>query len=376
MFSRSKKTSSNTTGVRTSSSKSSDGGVAIPQSFQSNSSTQSADGGVVLPWSSRGSHVVYSTHEQISELIVLGKLGNSNSVVSRVQHINTGRLMARKEIRFPPRKTVTETAEIKILKRLSHRHITKLVGSYQQGQILALLLSPVAECHLGQYLMEPQPTVEGAAMQRWRQHPERQWSKPFAHYLGIFYGCLANALKYLHDNGIRHKDIKPANILVNGTEVYLADFGISRDISEASKSDTSGRPAQLTRAYSAPEVLDWDSRGRAADVWSLGCVFLEMSICLFGRADLNLNEFRKAEEPDAEKSFAKNPQKVAAWIAGLQRQSLDWCGNDRFVTFTARMVARKPEDRPTAGAVWQFLRREGGLSNICEGLCGKCCLRG
>jgi serine/threonine protein kinase len=44
-----------------------------------------------------------------------------------------------------------------------------------------------------------------------------------------FYGCLASALSYLQENKICHKDIKPSNILVHGSNVLITDFGTSRD---------------------------------------------------------------------------------------------------------------------------------------------------
>ena len=57
----------------------------------------------------------------------------------------------------------------------------------------------------------------------------------------------------MHDNQIRHKDIKPPNILIEGDEVYITDFGVSIDWSEYGCSTTEG-PAEMTQRYSAPEV--------------------------------------------------------------------------------------------------------------------------
>lgn len=41
-------------------------------------------------------------------------------------------------------------------------------------------------------------------------------------------GCLSNALAYIHGAGIKHKDIKPSNILVLGDVMILSDFGSAR----------------------------------------------------------------------------------------------------------------------------------------------------
>jgi serine/threonine protein kinase len=90
------------------------------------------------------------------------------------------------------------------------------------------------------------------------------------------FGCLSNALAFMHAQRIRHKDIKPQNVLVHQGNVIFTDFGYSLDSSCYSNSVTEGRPSFLTRRYSAPEVIEHDRRDSRSDVWSLGCVFLEL----------------------------------------------------------------------------------------------------
>jgi serine/threonine protein kinase len=60
-----------------------------------------------------------------------------------------------------------------------------------------------------------------------------------------------------------------------------ADFGISKKFAADELSQTSGLIA-LTRKYCSPEVYDGEPRGRAADVFSLGCVFLEIATVIQG----------------------------------------------------------------------------------------------
>jgi len=93
------------------------------------------------------------------------------------------------------------------------------------------------------------------------------------------FGCLSAALQYLHNQRCRHKDIKPANILVKNGSVLLTDFGTSRNWVVGDSGTTVGTSGPYTPAYAAPEVAEWESRNEAADVWSLGCVFLEMLVC-------------------------------------------------------------------------------------------------
>jgi serine/threonine protein kinase len=95
--------------------------------------------------------------------------------------------------------------------------------------------------------------------------------------------CLAQALEYLHENMIRQVDLKPSNILyrrfdnVLAAHVYLADFGASKILEhDGSTTGTTGVPAFATCRFAPPEVLNYERRGRAADIFSLGCVFYEM----------------------------------------------------------------------------------------------------
>jgi mitogen-activated protein kinase kinase kinase len=89
-------------------------------------------------------------------------------------------------------------------------------------------------------------------------------------------------LNYLHDRDIIHRDIKGANVLVDNKGVIkISDFGISKKV-EANLLSTAAphhphRPSLQGSVYwMAPEVVKQTSYTRKADIWSLGCLVVEM----------------------------------------------------------------------------------------------------
>lgn len=102
------------------------------------------------------------------------------------------------------------------------------------------------------------------------------------HFYSHILPRLNHAINTLNSNGIIHMDIKPQNIIMNGKNVKIIDFGVSTIISE----DTSGYSVE----YSAPEVDSGDYITPKADYYSLGMTLFELFMCYNPFANIESNK--------------------------------------------------------------------------------------
>jgi len=93
---------------------------------------------------------------------------------------------------------------------------------------------------------------------------------------------ILEGLKYLHDKGIVHKNLKCSNVLVdNNSCIKLSDFGTLKEIvllgtTQCNKNELE-KALEGSVYWAAPEVVKNKETTKASDIWSLGCVIIEMS---------------------------------------------------------------------------------------------------
>ncbi len=162
------------------------------------------------------------------------------------------------------------TPELELLGKLPDLpHSVHLRASYEQNWRLHIIMSPWADTDLSMFLARPEVLPAWLTATRQQRGP----------MLIGWMNCLAVGLADLHAHRIKHKDIKPSNILLapmsnEGPEVHpvFCDFGLAKQFSQRSR--TAGQCG--TVFYQAPEQLAGQLAGRKADVFSLGCLLLEL----------------------------------------------------------------------------------------------------
>ncbi|MGD2122958.1 MAG: serine/threonine-protein kinase [Gemmatimonadota bacterium] len=148
--------------------------------------------------------------------------------------------------------------EIRTAANLTHPHILPVFDS--------------GEAH--GFLFYVMPYVKGESL---RFRLDREGQLPVEEAVQITQE-IADALAYAHEEGVIHRDVKPANIMLEAGHAVLADFGVARAVAEAKDERITRTGTSLgTPAYMSPEQAtgERDLDGRS-DQYALGCVFYEM----------------------------------------------------------------------------------------------------
>ncbi|PWN39350.1 Pkinase-domain-containing protein [Ceraceosorus guamensis] len=227
-------------------------------------------------------------------LIGAGSFGN----VFLGMNAKNGLLMAVKQVELPSGDSKTDQRKKSMLEALERE--IELLKTMQHENIVQYLDSSADSTHLNIFL-EYVPGGSVVALLRNYGAFEELLVRNFVRQI-------LQGLSYLHAREIVHRDIKGANILVdNKSCVKISDFGISKKVeSDLLVSARAHRPSlQGSVFWMAPEVVKQTSYTRKADIWSLGCLVVEMISGTHPWANLNqmqalfkIGSFAKPTLPD------------------------------------------------------------------------------
>lgn len=341
-------------------------------------------------------------HLEISEVEPLplehiDKYGDgSYGTVTKTRHAFTGMYYARKE------QTSTEGSkhlerEIKRLKKLSHRHIVQFVKSYQRGNKYGILLKPAATTDLHKLLRRYSRNGFDYAKDNTDRRRDRITLKPT---ILTAFGCLSRGLAHVHRCLIRHKDIKPSNILYQKAmarepaRFLWADFGLAYDFGHHPNFSKTTSKSRYSPRYAAPEIMeeiqarksrgefdpndsdksDADNdppspepnsaqrsaigHGRKSDIYSFGIVFLEILSYLNAEGPEhehtvpgdfeacmpiweNITATQEWAQTEAQKLNSKNPKNPLIFLFQLGSQ----------------MISYDPEARPSIDQIVTRLKK-------------------
>lgn len=157
--------------------------------------------------------------------------------------------------------------EIRLMRHLQHPNIVTVLDVMRPPSLAAFedtyIVTDLMETDLHRVINSPEPLSSD-------------------HIAYITYQMLCG-VRYMHSAQILHRDIKPSNVLVNrDCLVKICDFGLARGIDPVAGGG-GGEPLDqalteyvVTRWYRAPELLLASRYSTAIDVWSIGCIMVEM----------------------------------------------------------------------------------------------------
>jgi streptogramin lyase len=149
--------------------------------------------------------------------------------------------------------------EARAVARLNHPNVVQVYDFGEQGDLTYLVM----------------PLLSGGTLRDYLNHRK---ILPLAEAVSIA-EQVASALQYAHERGLIHRDVKPANILLNtGNQALLSDFGIVRLVHKEDNAQTLTHMGAFVGSpeYAAPEMVTGQQIDQRVDIYALGVMLFQM----------------------------------------------------------------------------------------------------
>lgn len=147
----------------------------------------------------------------------------------------------------------------------------------------ALILQPLRHEHIIQYKeMVPynggvyvvMELATGGDLRKQIKNQKEKGTPWSTSHIKDWFAQIVSGVKYLHDNQVMHRDLKPHNVLISEDSLLtIADFGLAKVMDEGTVNAVTRCG---TRSYMSPQAQNGDKYTFSADVWSLGCILFEL----------------------------------------------------------------------------------------------------
>lgn len=242
--------------------------------------------------------------------------------VFRAQNTETGELLAVKTMAtdrsLPPEMQEDLLKEVDILKKLQHKNVVRMLDWKAGGGSATIVMELVDGGSLDDFL-----------------HPNglKGNGTPFTeNIIRTYTKQILEGLIYCHTLGVVHRDIKSKNILVdNAGCIKIGDFGSAKMGDIVTDKMQASMGAQFTVPWMAPELLSDEGYDCKVDIWSLGCVILEMATAKYPWAE------RKFKSQESAFACIAHSDALPEFPKSLSTQATD---------FLQACFQRDPDKRP------------------------------
>ncbi|XP_016008494.2 serine/threonine kinase-like domain-containing protein STKLD1 isoform X1 [Rousettus aegyptiacus] len=280
---------------------------------------------------------------QILEQLTPGALG----VNLVVEEIKTRVKLVIKQVECIDDHNANEALEELLpLLKLRHDHIAfyRELFIIWNGQISSLFLCLVMDYSTGSF----QKVIETKRAEK--TVIDSEW-------LQIMLGQVLDALDYLHQLDIIHRNLKPSNIaLVSSNHCKLQDLSSEVLMTHKAKWNIRAEEDPVQKSWMAPEALNF-SFSKKADIWSLGCIILDMVSCSFLDA---------SEAMLLRKSIRSVPGGLRGVLSTMQGRRIPQAKT--FSALLPQMLQPDPSARITVRDVTRIVFSSSGLGALSSAL--------